>query len=88
MAERDTDTRHGAETMDPNRAYRMMTEYLKAGDYSEAHYTAHWLREWLLNGGFLPEVDGRLSDAPSALRRQVVAECDQIIDTAKRHIEV
>lgn len=74
--------------MDPNTAYRDMMDLLKAGDYSEAYDVATGLMGWLRNGGFLPTGFATTTSVPSAQRRQLIVECQQVIDVAARYIEV
>lgn len=73
--------------MDPNSAYATMNDCLKSRDYSEACEAAIGLRDWVRKGGFLPEMPNRTSASPGALYRQLIAECNQVIDLCWKHTE-
>jgi hypothetical protein len=56
--------------MDPNTAYRMMTELLADGEYQEAYHMANDLIGWINRGGFLP--------ADAGTKTEIIRECARV----------
>lgn len=66
--------------MDPNAAYKMMTEHYDAKDYSEAYDVASGLLEWLRSGGTLP--------THSVNRKSTMLTCRAVMKACEQFIEV